>query len=248
MEANLMKALISVLIVPSGIAYSLCVLGLLAHAWRRSRRASFWLLASAGAVALIFSSGMVAAALIGPLEYEYPAVHDARSALGAKQIVILTGYAADDPDLPLTGRLNTSSAFRVLMALQLNRDLPNSTVIVSGGPETARVMGQSLVKLGLPLEQLVLETGSSNTADSSNNLRPLVDGPFFLVTSAGHMARAMAVMKRQGLEPIATPTDFQMPKDWRRAEWRPSPQSLYVSDLAVHEYIGRIWYRIRDEE
>ena len=242
-----MKALISSLIVPSGMAYGLCVLGLLAFAWHRTRRASFLLFASSCAVTLIFSSGMVAAALIGPLEYEYPAVHDARSAPDAKQIVVLTGYAADDPDMPLTGRLNNSSAFRVLMALQLYADRPDCTVIVSGGPDTARIMGQALVKLGLPAQRLVLEIRSTNTADSSINVRPLVSGPFFLVTSAGHMARSLAVMKRQGLDPIATPTDFQMPKDWRRAEWRPSPQSLYVSDLAVHEYVGRIWYRFREE-
>ena len=64
---------------------------------------------------------MVAAALMAPLEYAYPAVHSAQEFPGIRKIVVLTGYAADDPDMPLTGRLNASSAHRVTMTMQLHR-------------------------------------------------------------------------------------------------------------------------------
>jgi uncharacterized SAM-binding protein YcdF (DUF218 family) len=158
---------------------------------------------------------------------------------------VLTGYAADDPDMPLTGRLHYASAFRVMMALELHRQCSACDIIVSGEPTTATIMGEALVSLGLPRERLVLETASKNTAASAANLRPMLLEPFFLITSAGHLRRSIAVLEAQGLEPIAVPTDYQGPKDWRNAELRPSPQSLFASDLAMHEYIGWVWYRLK---
>jgi uncharacterized SAM-binding protein YcdF (DUF218 family) len=52
-------------------------------------------------------------------------------------------------------------------------------------------------------------------------------------------------MRHQELRPIPAPTDYQLPKDWRFAEAKPSPFSLTVSDLAAHEYLGLTWYRLR---
>ena len=240
-----MASIIGALLVPSGLAYGLFVLGLLAcFKWRRL---SWALLAASGAITLVSSSGTVAAALLSPLEYEYPAMHGTQAHPELKHIVVLTGYAADDPNMPLTGRLHYASAFRVMMALQLQQQCPTCDVIISGSPVTARIMGEALVGLGLPKERLTLETDSKNTAASAANLRPLLTEPFFLITSAGHMRRSMAVLKHQGLQPIAVPTDYQGPKDWRNAELRPSPQSQFASDLAMHEYIGLLWYRLQGD-
>jgi len=242
-----MASILGALLAPSGLAYSLFVLGLLICFKAQWRRLSWGLLAAAGAINVVCSSGMVAAALLGPLEYEYPAVHDARSRPDVKHIVVLTGYASDDPNMPVTGRLNPSSAFRVMLALQLQRQCAACDVIVSGGPETTKVTGDALLALGLPQDRLVLETASKNTAASALNLRPLLNQPFFLVTSGGHLRRSLAVLEKQGLQPIPAPTDYQGPKDWRTGELRPSPLSLFATDLAVHEYIGRLWYGLKGE-
>jgi uncharacterized SAM-binding protein YcdF (DUF218 family) len=240
-----MSAIIGAMLTPSGLAYSLFVLGLLTCFKVQWRRLSWGLLAASGAITVVCSSGTVATALISPLEYEYPAVHNARHFPDVKDIVVLTGYAADDPDMPVTGRLHYASAFRVMMALQLQQQCPDCDVIVSGDPVTARVMGEALLSLGLPEDSLELETASRNTAASAVNLQPLLREPFFLITSAGHQHRSVAVLKKQGLQPIPVPTDYQGPTDWRKAELRPSPQSLFTSDLAVHEYVGRLWYRLK---
>lgn len=241
-----MASIIGAMLVPSGLAYLLFALGLLIALKERWRRLSWALLAISGAITLVFSTGSVATALLSPLEYEYPAVHDTRTHQGIQHIVVLTGYAADDPDMPLTGRLHWASAFRVMMALQLKHGgCDNCDVIVSGEPTTAKVMGESLVALGLPTDRLILETGSLTTADSAKNLQPLLRAPFFLVTSAGHLRRSLAVLRKQGLQPVPVPTDYQGPRDWRDADERPTPQSLMTSDLAVHEYIGLLWYRLK---
>lgn len=241
-----MASIIGAMLVPSGLAYLLFALGLLAALKQRWRKLSWALLAVSGAITMVFSTGSVATALLSPLEYEYPAIHETRPHQGIKHIVVLTGYAADDPDMPLTGRMNWASAYRVMMALQLqHRGCNACDVIVSGEPTAAKIMGESLIALGLPKQRLILETDSLTTADSAQNLQSMLREPFFLITSAGHLRRSLAVLHKQGLHPVPVPTDYQGPKDWRDADEHPSPQSLMTSDLAVHEYVGMLWYRLK---
>ena len=70
--------------------------------------------------------------------------------------------------------------------------------------------------------------------------------PVFLVTSAGHMRRAAWSFEQQGLLPVAAPTDHLMPRSVRQASWTTSALHLQASDLALHEYLGLAWYRLRE--
>jgi uncharacterized SAM-binding protein YcdF (DUF218 family) len=232
------------LALPSGLALGLALLGLLMALLRR--RLFSWCLLAASAVTLgVFSTGVVATALMSPLEYAYPVVKS-REHPEARHIVVLTGWASDDPELPLTGRMNPSSAFRVLLALELYHERPDCDVVVSGKQVTVKVMAEALEKLGVPRDRLRIEDRGNSTTESAAYLQPFVgDTPFFLVTSGGHMPRSMAAMSRAGLKAIAAPTDHQLPRDWRHADWQPAPTSLAVSDLAVHEYLARTWERWR---
>src|SRR5918997_1627665 len=78
-RTTIMASIIGALLVPSGLAYVLFVLGLLACLRERWRCLSWGLLAASGAITLVCSSGAVATALMSPLEYEHPAVHDIRA-------------------------------------------------------------------------------------------------------------------------------------------------------------------------
>lgn len=237
---------LATLALPSHFAFLLFALGVLAAFWRRSRRWTPGLLVASGAVLLLFSTGMMAAALMSPLEYAYPAVHDARGHPQVRNIVVLTGYAADDHDMPLSARMNSSGAFRVLMAARLFRDCVECRVIVSGKETAARIMQENLVELGVPRDRLVADAASPHTEDSLRAVGKLVGRePFFLVTSSGHLPRCMLLVARHGLDAVPVPTDYQLPRDWRRAELAPSVSSLAASDLAVREYLGLLWYRLR---
>jgi len=239
--------IISMLVVPSGVAYLLFCAGFITRLIPRTRTWSWPLLAVGALVTLLFSAGKTAAALSSPLEYEYPSVQDARKFPEAKRIVVLSAWAADDPDMPVTGRLNASAAFRVLMALELHRQRPDLDIVLSGGKVTAKVMADALIATGVPAERIVIEDVSRFTSESVELLVPIVhDEPFLLVTSAGHMRRALAAFHRRKLAPIPVPTDYQMPRDWKGAELVPRPLSLETSDLAMHEYVGLLWYRLRD--
>jgi uncharacterized SAM-binding protein YcdF (DUF218 family) len=238
--------MLAALALPSNLALLLLILGILLALWWRTRRWATWLLGTGAVVIFAFSTGKVAAALMSPLEYAYPAVHEGGAHPEARFIVVLTAWAADDREMPLTARVNASGAYRVLMALELHRDRPDCRIIVSGDSATARIMADSLQRLGVPRTQILLEDESTNTDESIHLLAKLVGHqPFFLVSSAGHLPRSMLLVRQEGLTAIPVPTDYQLPRDWRRAELRPSPGSLAVSDLAVHEYLGMLWYRLR---
>jgi uncharacterized SAM-binding protein YcdF (DUF218 family) len=239
--------ILKMLILPSGLIAVLFVLGLLARLARPLHRFSWPLLAAGAALTLLFSSAKTATALMSPLEYEWPAVIDARAHPSAKHIVVLTGWAGDDPLLALSDRMNSSSAYRVLLALEFWHQRPELDVIVSGSRTTARIMADTLKACGLPADKVRLEDASVSTADSAELIKPMVGSDrFLLVTSGGHLRRSLAAMRNQGLDPIPAPTDHRMPRDIRRAEWVPRPDGLTASDLAFHEYFGVLWYRLRD--
>ena len=237
---------IGFILSPSGLVYALCLAGLASLPWTRTRRFSLPLLAPAALLIVVFSSGKTATALMSPLEYAYSARIDPAQHPEVRDIVALTGWAADDPDMPLTGRGQCDLGLRLLRVLELKRQCAECRVIVSGTPTTARIMGDILRELGVPDAQLTIDGNAPHTDISARNLRPLVGTrPFFLVTSGGHLPRTLEAMKKNGLAPIPMPTDHQMPREWSRAKWEPSSTSLVVSDRAVHEYLGWAWYRLR---
>lgn len=235
------------LVLPSNIAALLFVLGILLYAIPRRRQYSWWLLSLSGAMVLVFSSGTVAALLLSRLEYSYPSLLNPGRYPQADTIVVLTAYAADDPRMPLSSRNNTSGTYRMLEAANLYHFCQNCRVVVTGYPVAARLMGTLLQRIGVPPAKLQIEMDSPNTEASAINLQNMLgDKAFFLVTSAGHMPRAMQLFEQRGMNPIAAPTDFKMPKQAQHAPIWPNPEHLQYSDLAIHEYLAMFWYKLRD--
>lgn len=220
-------------------------LGLAALLLQRTRRLAWMPLAAASLAYLLFSNGLVATLLMSPLEHAYPPVRDARDHPDAAMIVLLTAYAADDPDMSLSGRLNSSSAFRVLEAANLHAARPELRILVTGSETGARIMEQQLLRLGVPAESLIVDGASPNTAGSAAMTRELAaSGPVFLVTSAGHLTRADGAFRKLGIRTIPAPTDYWLPRSPLDASWTPSSLHLQASDLAVHEYLAIAWYRL----
>ena len=135
--------------------------------------------------------------------------------------------------------MNTSSALRVLEAANIRTRRPDCRVIVSGSATAARTMAHQLHLLGVPDSLLSVDLMSNSTAASAKHVQPLIgDQPLFLVTSAGHMKRAVGVFRKLGMDPIPAPTDYLLPGSSWVTAWMISSADLRASDLAVHEYVG----------
>jgi uncharacterized SAM-binding protein YcdF (DUF218 family) len=194
---------------------------------------------------LIFSTGIVAALLLSPLEYQYSFVKNPDSYPDVKKIVVLTGYAADYPLVPVSSKLNSTSVFRVLEAKRLSLSCPECEIIISGKKPAARLMKDVLVLMGVPEDNVYKDETSAHTYISAKTMQSWIGNQkFFLVTSAGHMPRAVGVFQKQGMEPVPAPTDYQLPKNPFNASIHLSPQHLYWSNLAVREYAGILWYKL----
>lgn len=155
-------------------------------------------------------------------------------------------------NLPPQSLLYAASVKRVLEGLRLWRQTPGANLLLSGGgygQETAEAFRMRKLALLYPIDssRLQIETGSLNTADQAKAIKTWVgDKPFYLVTSAIHMPRAMALCQAQGLHPIAAPTDFTL--YWGDERWQktfiPNAQNMVFLNIALHELMGLAWGRL----
>lgn len=241
-----MKHLIELILQPSGLVALLMIAGGALFFIFQRRRAAGVVIAVAAFTYLVFAHGLVAFWLMSPLEHEAPPAQDAPTTASPEFVVVLTGYALADARRPITGQVNSASGFRLLEAARLfaRRPLP---VIISGSGEVPVLMRDLLVQLGVPDRNIVIEAESSNTYESAVHLRDRLEGKqFYLVTSAGHMPRSLGVFHKQGLTAIPAPTDYLAARSWRDIDIAPSARYLAISDLAMHEYLGLLWYRLLD--
>ena len=150
--------------------------------------------------------------------------------------------------------MGDASLKRLLEGVRLSRLLPQARLVLSGGDYQgisldALIMQQVAIDQGVARDRIILETASWDTTDQARFLKDrLGQAPFYLVTSASHMPRAMRMFIRSGTQPIAAPTDF-------RAVWAPFqvtdffPQAgaLANTERAFYEYLGLCWGVVRGQ-
>jgi len=184
----------------------------------------------------LFSITPVADSIISPLEKQYQPVQKEELNKADKIVLLLGGKESDV--------LRASEVLR-LYNLQ-------SAIIISGRDplspkiEEAKEVKDFLVERGIPSENIILEDKSRTTKESAENLKNLVvEEPFFLVTSAYHMPRSMESFQKMGANPIAAPADFKIKESYDILDFFPNAENLRNSDIALHEYFGILWYRLK---
>lgn len=203
-------------------------------------------------ILMLLSTWPVPRLLTACLEKQYPIVQSVHPDI--QYVVVLSGGQAHQPALLPSMRLYSASLLRLLEGVRLWRQLPNAMLVVSGGAfnegeeSEADNLSDSLAIMAVPPSSILRETRSLNTSEQAKYLRSLLgNNPFYLVTSAMHMPRSMAVMRAQGLHPIAAPTDFTRywsDERWTK-KWIPNPQNATIVAMAMHEYLGRLYYQLR---
>lgn len=182
---------------------------------------------------------------------QYPRIHVMQPDI--HWVVVLGGGVIENDTIPASDALNTASLKRLLEGLRLYWALPHAKLILSGGSVNARTKSVALrfdefaAWVGVPATDRILEKDSINTADEARLIKPMVgDAPFYLVTSALHMPRAMRLFEQQGLHPIAAPC--QLITEKRQSSWRsflPDPIYLIYFKAICHECLGQVWARLR---
>lgn len=219
--------------------------------WRAGR------LAVTATLALLAIAGLspLGQALILPLEQRFaPLADDAPAPDG----IIVLGGAFDTVVSPARGVVALNEAAERLTALvSLARRYPRAKLVFSGGSgqifypaaREAELARDMLAEAGLDPDRLTVEDRSRNTFQnalmSKSILRPKAGERWLLVTSAFHMPRAVGCFRRVGFAVTAYPVDYRT--RGTADLWRPFAsvsEGLRRVDLAVHEWIGLVVYRL----
>lgn len=247
----LLKKLIGPLFMPVSVVLMLALVGLFCLWFTRRQKTGKVLVTLSFFLIGVLSYGAVSHMLLRPLERKYPPITHVEGVKDVKWIVVLGGGIAVDPALPLSTYLPEAPLIRLSEGIYLHNRLPGTRLVLTGITPQAEVMADVAREWGVKAEDIVVERASKDTKDHAVFVKEIVgDDRFVLVTSASHMPRAMGLFRRQGMAPIAAPTDYMAkareggltPQDFF-----PSAEGLEKTERAVHEYLGMVWGKVRGQ-
>ena len=236
----------------------LSLLGVLLWAWRREQPRRRLLSVALGLAALLclLSLPIVGHLARGSLEWQYPPSAEVPSR--DDTIVVLAGSTHITNREGTRLRLGDETMVRCQHAYDLYDRAGGCRIIVAGGivdssaagMTIAEAMRDFLVALGVPQDDLVMESTSSTTFENVRNvcmlLREENQPRIFLVTSAFHMLRTERCFAKQETKVIPAPCNHMA------VRIEPSPTTFIPSlsgiggvQLACHEWLGIAWYRMR---
>jgi uncharacterized SAM-binding protein YcdF (DUF218 family) len=245
----MLKSILLLFILPPINLVFLALSGLwVGRRWRRAGRA---VSVASLLLLLLLATPAVAGLLLGPLEQDLPTTPPPDNPPQA--IVVLGGEVMRTPSTPVGAISGHMTMDRLLMAAALHRRTGLPILVTGGSPETdvpavAPLMDINLREaLGVPVrwvEAKSLDTWE-NARFSTAILRDAGIGSVYVVTHPWHMKRALAAFARAGLSTTAAPTPLQHPVTLVPADFIPRPSAWETSYLALHEWVGRVWYALR---
>lgn len=261
MEFSLAKNLIGKMIMPLPM---FVILGLIGVVFLWLKPQAKWprvaILTSLVSLFLV-STTPVSHALIAPLETQYSAllpkhIQQIKRTKHIDYIVVLGCGHDTNPHLPESSFLHRCARVRMAEGAYLAKQFPQATLIFTGAKfqdkrAHAEVMKQAAMKYGIASNRIKTFSAPHDTAQEAKSLaKQLVDAETILVTSAFHMPRAMQLFTFEGIKPIPAPTDFHVRYLGSAARWYywiPTAKSLYVTNIATHEYVGTLWNWLNQE-
>lgn len=163
-------------------------------------------------------------------------------------IVVLPGGHRNDPGKPGFSQLERKTLVRLIKGVHYWKQFPDARMVFTGLPAEVKPMKEIAIQMGVDPGKIVEETESRDTKDHARYLRETLLGQsFFLVTSANHMPRSVALFKGQGLSPTPAPTDFcaRPIEPFTIGKLIPQAKHLRTTDEAFHEHIGMGWAALR---
>jgi len=227
---------------PNIFVFVLILLGLILIFKRK--KAGRILLIIALVIYYFFSITPAVDLILKPLEGKYQPLNK-KDFYQAEKIVLLLGEGETD-----VLRASEVLRFYSQQSMLNNQQLK---IIISGASalnpkeNPGLEVKKYLSERGIPEQKMILEDKSRNAFESARNLKEIIgqEESFFLVTSAYHVTRSMEIFQKMGMNPIPTPTDFKIQGKYNILDYFPDGRNLRNSDLALHEYFGILFYRLR---
>lgn len=200
---------------------------------------------------LLATTALGANALAGLVE-RHAHAHDCAANGNAPIIVLAGGHGHQPADAQDYSALNLASLRRLFGAVQLHRLQPDRPLIMVGGGKYRPSEAQLMIALaqGMGVNEIILrsETESADTWENAMHvaaMRPPLAQPVWLVTSALHMPRARFAFEAAGIRTCASPVDYRARALRGWADLLPSSNAIALSEAALHELFGMVYYRWR---
>jgi uncharacterized SAM-binding protein YcdF (DUF218 family) len=219
-------------------------------------KAVVWILVFGIVQVLIFSLPIVSDTLLGSLENRFPPQKRLWESKLPQAIVVLGG-GRNEVAIEYGG---INSGFAELERLQYAAHLHRQTglpILVSGGdPAATGISEAGLMKRVLeqrfntPVRWI---EGNSHTTWQNAQFSDQIlknDGiqSAWVVTQAWHMPRSLFIFSRQTLEYIPASHSFGLNSANKRwFKWVPQAVALERSRIALHEYLGLLWYWLKTQ-
>ncbi|MFC1491753.1 ElyC/SanA/YdcF family protein [Nitrospinota bacterium] len=256
-----LRKIFAAMLLPAALCAVPMALGLVLVLFSRRKSLGKICLTAGVLLFMLVSQNAVGNALLGPLESKFPALLDPLAAVSRLPgrgrppwIVVLGGGNNSDPTLSVTSRLSSSTLPRLIEGIRLQRILPDTRLILSGGSpyggdSEGKGMRDLAIALGVEEKKLVVEDRSRNTRDQAVYIKKIVgNDSFILVTSASHMLRAVKMFHKEKLNPIPAPAGHLVVSKidtYSISEFIPSADAMVKSRKSLYEYLGLAWAKLR---
>jgi uncharacterized SAM-binding protein YcdF (DUF218 family) len=231
----ILKKLISALFMPLSLGLILFLIGLILLHKNYSKAKIVLTISFVWIICISYVP--VANLTIKPLENYYNKIELQKIPKETKYIVLLGGDMEN----------------RAWEALKILNFLSNAKIITSGykglhgSTSEAILTSNRLQEIGIPKEKIIVYSNTKDTKEEALKIKEKIGlEPFILVTSAYHMPRAVALFKKEGLNPIIAPTDHQI-SDNDSIFSVPKGEGLKRFDKAWHEYMGIAFAWLRNQ-
>ena len=203
----------------------------------------------------VLSTPMTAIALIGLVTPDVPPIMSKADARGATAIVLLgAGMEVYRSRGAYYGAPTREGSLRVLEAARVHRVLGGVPIVATGGLGSSQyseagLMAHQLEQLGVPRDDIILEEQATNTREHAIFVPPILKAhgiqQFVLVTSRQHIARALQVFRKAGMDPVPSTPEVYVARDNLFEMYLPSRVALYASERMMYDALGRLYYKYR---
>jgi uncharacterized SAM-binding protein YcdF (DUF218 family) len=241
-------------ILPPGLFILLTAVGLWLGGKRRWGR---WLAGLSLVLLYVASLKVVSYQLWAAFEEDWPPVQSAtlERVKGERAAIVILGGGRELGALEYPGgeALSGGSIRRTVYGATLAQKtgLP---VAVTGGAPTGGKRGEGdlmaeFLRDRLHVSNVISENASFDTRQNALYTARLLKekkiDTVLLVTDVLHMPRSVRAFEAQGLKVVAAPVHYRASSPLNVTDFLPTTGGLDMTQYALHEYVGAVWYRFR---
>jgi uncharacterized SAM-binding protein YcdF (DUF218 family) len=168
--------------------------------------------------------------------------------------IVMLGQGARGEVITVDGKgeLTSETAVNVITALKLYNTLKLPIILSGGTPvgvqgagNESQIAKRDLIAMQVPEDKIMMDDKSRTTQENAKNSAVIFHKMGFkhpiLVTSSTHMARSVELFKKEGIEVLALPTQYETPKKIKYDvfDFIPSAYGVSLVRDGLKEIIGK---------